>query len=513
MKKRIAWLLVAILALSMLSISAGAEEAAKWDTAKNDEIVLSVMNNYYTQGWYTMADKYMELHPETKVTIDVIANNDALSQKVITWFSSDDLTDASDVTHINFAGAAGGLNLLQSRGQVFDFSTILEEINPYTGEPVNACFDSADLASYTTEYGIYAMPFDHVGVAVIVNTDMLAENGLEVPTTMEEWIASCAALKEAGIDTPILATSEASWFIAGLADAVYRDEIGKYLILPEDGVYDEGTMSANAGYEYDPEDLGCDRNVVMSSERLVIEMKETGFDTPRAHSLWEEYFKIGQYFNDNWLDSASTEVLTSFEMREGAYLISGSWNVGVLNSDMLEMGDDGFAWITIPFPSYETKPEVWSSGTMRSLYGMGNTMGIIITGDDDHTARVVDFMMFVHNPENAAIMFETTLASSQFIQGPPAIIGVDLGEELNAKLEGFITECSLNGNVGQLAALERYTAEDKGTWRGLFDQASRGELTSDEFLAQIQPLGIRWLDYYIDQQGFDLDPATRDEAK
>ena len=506
MKKLLSLTLTLLLVLGLFS-AAFAEGDVKWDTGKQDEIVLSVMNNYYTQGWYDMAEKYMALHPETTVTIDVIANNDALLQKFTTWFASDDLSDASDITHINF----GNIALMQAKGQCFDFAAIMDDINPYTGEPVSACFDPADVAAYTTDSGIYALPFDHVGVAVIVNTDMLAEYGIEVPQSMEQWLAACETLKQAGVDTPILATPEGTWFLAVIADAAFRDQIGDLIYTPEDGGYDEATMAANATYVYDPDDLTCDRDVVLSGERIAIYQNETQFDTPRTRSAWAEYAKIAPYFNSNYMDSSSTEVLTSFELKEGAFLVSGSWNVGVLNSDMLEMGDDAFNWITIPFPSYETKPEEWSSGELRSLYAMGNTMGIIITGDEDHTARVVDFYEFCYNPENCAAIFETTLANSQFIQGPVAIIGVDLGEELNAKLEGFITECSMNGNLGNLMGREVYMSEDSGTYKGYFDQLTTGEITSDEFFEAIQPLALKKLADNIAVNNYDLDPATKDE--
>lgn len=32
---------------------------AAWDTTKNDTIVVSVINNYYTAGWKKMAEDYM----------------------------------------------------------------------------------------------------------------------------------------------------------------------------------------------------------------------------------------------------------------------------------------------------------------------------------------------------------------------------------------------------------------------------------------------------------------------
>ena len=54
MKRLVSLLVTLLLIVGMLGGAALAEEA-KWDTAKQDEIVLSVMNNYYTKGWYTMA--------------------------------------------------------------------------------------------------------------------------------------------------------------------------------------------------------------------------------------------------------------------------------------------------------------------------------------------------------------------------------------------------------------------------------------------------------------------------
>ena len=104
------------------------------------------------------------------------------------------------------------------------------------------------------------------------------------------------------------------------------EDIDNY--TPEDGGYDEATMAANATYVYDPDDLTCDRDVVLSGERIAIYQNETQFDTPRTRSAWAEYAKIAPYFNSNYMDSSSTEVLTSFELKEGAFLVSGSWNVG-----------------------------------------------------------------------------------------------------------------------------------------------------------------------------------------
>lgn len=85
MKKILALVLAMVLALSVVltgcgggtsdqssggNESGGGSQASgdvAWDTSKQDTIVASVMNNYYTAGWKQMAEDYMALHPETEV--------------------------------------------------------------------------------------------------------------------------------------------------------------------------------------------------------------------------------------------------------------------------------------------------------------------------------------------------------------------------------------------------------------------------------------------------------------
>jgi ABC-type glycerol-3-phosphate transport system substrate-binding protein len=105
---------------------------ATWDTAKKDKIVLSVINNYYTAGWKKMAQDYTALHPETEVIVDVVADNDTYLQKMTTWLTADDLTNAADIVHINFAqSAVGGYNVMVQKGLVYDMEPMLKETNPY----------------------------------------------------------------------------------------------------------------------------------------------------------------------------------------------------------------------------------------------------------------------------------------------------------------------------------------------------------------------------------------------
>ena len=76
-RKRLFALVLSVLMVLTLVPALGEEAAADavgWDTSVEDEIIVTVINGYYTAGEQKLAEEYMALHPETKVTIDVIAD-------------------------------------------------------------------------------------------------------------------------------------------------------------------------------------------------------------------------------------------------------------------------------------------------------------------------------------------------------------------------------------------------------------------------------------------------------
>ena len=499
------------------SSSTPAEETSDvaWDTNTKDTIVLSVINNYYTAGWKQMAEDYMQLHPETEVVVDVVADNDTYTQKMTTWLTSDDLTQAADIVHVNFAaGPMGGYNVMFEKDMIYDFNQMLDEVNPYNGgKTVRVAFNDGDLPLLQSSGKQYALPFDFVGVAIMYNKDLLDANGIAVPTTNEELLAACEKLKEAGVEVPIAATSEAEWYLSAVADAALRSTEETFLVQPEDGEYVAETMSANDGFKFDENDWTCDRYTVFSGERVAMYQLENKFTDATTVAIWNEFSKVAKYFTPNFLQSASTEVLSSFEMGNSGFLISGSWNVGVLNSDMQELGDDGFEWGTIAFPKYETAPEGFQS-ELRTLYVTGNVMGIIKShGDGDHLERVKDFYKFCYSAEGSQKMFEVTLNAGNFVQGPPAIIGVELSEELNMKLAGFVQEGSIKGDFGGLSGQTKYLSEDQGSYIEAVNKLLAGEITAEEFCQTLSPIALKAVQDNIDKNGYDLDPSTKDEVK
>ena len=141
-------------------------------------------------------------------------------------------------------------------------------------------------------------------------------------------------------------------------------------------------------------------------------------------------------------------------------------------------------------------------------------MGIIKTnGDGDHLERVKDFYKFCYSPENSQKMFETTLAAGNFVQGPPAIIGVELSEELNNKLAGFVQEGAVKGDFGGIVGQDKYQTADQGSYIEALNSFLKGDLTAKEFCEKLSPIAVKSVQESIDKNGYDLDPATKDEVK
>ena len=117
-----------------------------WDTSKNDEIIVTVINGYYTAGEKKLAEEYMKLHPETKVTIDVIADNDSYRTKMQTILTSEDSSNTPDIVHSNFFGdVVGGAAAALSQGYLMDMSPVLDMEHPYQDGLVRDMYDDVVL--------------------------------------------------------------------------------------------------------------------------------------------------------------------------------------------------------------------------------------------------------------------------------------------------------------------------------------------------------------------------------
>lgn len=492
---------------------------AAWDTGKEDTIILSVINNFYTAGEKKLAEEYMKLHPETKVVVDVISDNDAYLTKMVTSLSDDKKENAPDIVHGNFVGMAltnNSMDLAVDKGYLYDMTEMLDEENPYNGNAkVADVFETDDLTRVLSnsggKYRPY-LPFDKIGFAFFYNKNIFEEHNIQVPETYEEVVEVCQKLKDAGYDVPLSAGYESFRLGNTLADAIYRAKEEEFLIQPEDALWDETTMASNKDFKFDEAQSNCDQFCVLSPERMLKYGIENGVDTPENKAMWTEFQKLGQYFPKNWIAAESTQCIADFESQISPMLYQASFNAGLILSDINQLsGDMAFDWATFQINSFANPPEGFQKD-LRSYWDFGNIMSIIYKEDSDHMARVKDFYKFWYSPQGAQLCYEETLTNGNYVQGPCVIKGVTLSEELEGILAGF-EPVAPSKEWNSITGLERSNQADIPKFNDAVIRYTNKEIDVDGLLKELNPIYSNYNQDAKTAGGYDLDPATDDTPK
>lgn len=170
-----------------------------------------------------------------------------------------------------------------------------------------------------------------------------------------------------------------------------------------------------------------------------------------------------------------------------------------------------FDWGSFLLPDYENAPEGMNTAN-RSMVALGNSMSIIAKDDQDHMNRVKDFYEYWYSPAQAQTCYEETLTNGNFVQGPSAIKGVTLAENLQEKLEGFHSDYA-SRDFQWIDGQSMSTQSDKPVYYDIVNQFTSGELDVNDFLEQLAPIYENYYKDSIDRAGYDLDPTTIDTAK
>ena len=488
---------------------------AAWDTSKNDEIIVTVINGYYTAGEKKLAEEYTKLHPETKVTVDVVSDNDAYMAKMQSLFSGD-MTGTSDIVHANFlTSALGGNEVCFQKNYLRELSDVLDMQHPYQDGLVRDMYNDTILTEARNSFGglgIGALPFDKTGISFYYNKTAFEALGLEAPHTWEELLETCQTLRDNGYENPITVGQEASWILASLADAGFRYEESEFLVQPGDAIYDAETMSANDGFVFDDNNLSCDAFTVTSTERMLAARKNDIIHSNISRTSWTEFAKLAAYFPANWIGGGADNI-TEFETQVSPILLNGAWNVGLILDDINNMPESAqFDWATFNIRDFANAPEGFGT-KMRGLYVLGNVMGIVPKNDADHDARVLDFYLYWYSQAGAQMCYEETLSNGNFVQGPCMINGVVLKDELMEKLTGFVVEGAVKAYSSELCGLYQTQEADRPIHNDLINKLTAGEIGIDTFLDSLAVVQGNDTDAKIEAGGYDLDPTTADTAK
>lgn len=230
-----------------------------------------------------------------------------------------------------------------------------------------------DLQPLLEQYGVCegrttALPYSVMGASVIYNTEIFAQQGLEVPQTWTELIEVCDALKAAGI-APFYATfadawtANQGWFDYSVGGSI--DVLEFYEQLAEEG-----------------DDVGPDSEV--SFEKDFLEPVE------KMQLLAKEYTQQGA--GSRGYDAGNV----AFAKGEGAMLLQGPWAFSEIakTSPDLELG-------TFPLPMTEDPADLKVRVNMDLV--------TMIPEEAANPDGAFDFLEFLFEPERIQAYNESQL--------------------------------------------------------------------------------------------------------
>jgi raffinose/stachyose/melibiose transport system substrate-binding protein len=245
------------------------------------------------------------------VTIDMsVVSADDLNTVNQTRLTANDI----DVTTISVSGLANPVQGYMEGVEPPAWQTLIDAglLMDLSGESFVENYDAtaiADGGSFGD--GVYALPLGRVSYSgMFVNLDLLAEVGVEVPTTWDELVAACDAVKSAGNEC----------MTAGGADG-WPIFVGSYGLLgsfyPDQAALVEGLWTG-----------------------------ELSWDDEQGQELFRRY----QVYADEMLEDGVTGLahdaaIVRYAAGDVAFAPTGVWQ-----APALEGAEPGFEWTYIPFP-------------------------------------------------------------------------------------------------------------------------------------------------------------------
>ncbi|WP_373218242.1 sugar ABC transporter substrate-binding protein [Ruminococcus sp. 5_1_39BFAA] len=341
-------------------------------SAAEEEITITMVESLTsperTELLRSMADKYEELNPNTKINIISPAQESADS-KIAQMLSGGDAVDIIEIRDhtLRTYVTNGWLVNLQ------DYIDAWDEKDTLSG--------AANAAMVICDDEPYYMPFGFYERAVFIRQDIFEEAGIEYPTTWRELIDAATQLTDS-------ASSKYGFSFRGVSGCYENMNLMIYAAVGHDKI-----ISDNAGYFIDDEGT-------------------TIFTLPEAKAAVEDFKELFQ--NASPADSIAwgfSEQVQGFISGTAAILLQDSDAVPTMVSDL---EDD--QWDVIPLPAGDAGDVCLPNG-----YG-----GWGLTTNSEHPDEAADFIMFLSSAENntefaaqngTLPIHTTAFESSDYFQG------------------------------------------------------------------------------------------------
>ncbi len=187
-----------------------------------------------------IAQQYSEEHGGNwQFEVITEADRPSYLQKLQTLISGGNMPDIIDIDATPYCQE------LVDAGMLVDVKEYLNQEGLYDK------FEPTALAYQEFTNGtMYTLPLEYHVEMIWYNKEIFAENGLEVPKTMDEWLDVCEKLSEAGI-TPISVDGADRWpVIRYLAMMPFRETGNDYIISLSEGNASMGDQAGRNGIEF-----------------------------------------------------------------------------------------------------------------------------------------------------------------------------------------------------------------------------------------------------------------------
>ena len=242
----------------------------------------------------------------------------------------------------------------------------------------------AALESNKVDGANYFLPYISNAYGVYYNVDMFEENGIEIPTTMDELYAVCEKLKAAGI-TPIAFSDQETWTLGHLGDRLMG------LIYDDDGTLFQQIAAGEA----------------------------SATEHEGMRTVAEVFLKLHEYGQEDSLGVGYEQAISAFANGEAAMMLQGTWLLSLVKSANPDMNVDVF-----PLPGMTAE---------ETRVGINTDLGLAISETSENKEAALAFLAWLSATENAQMFAD--------MEGSPSLInGVNAATPEFEKMSELISE-------------------------------------------------------------------------
>lgn len=298
MKKKVISLLLTMAMLGTMGVSSvsAAETDYALKDAKFEGVELKLYANLNNNSEKYFKEKLADFEGDTGVKVELTNINTEADyiDKLSTDFASGDIPNV----FMEYGGARC-LDYMDADA-LLNLQPYLEADTQWYDNFMESCWEPAHFEDYGYE-GLYCVPYSSYQVVLYYNKDILEENNIQVPTTWDELMTACAALKENGVQP----------FDVGEKDNYRFGHLHTALSLK--------TYGPEIGAKLGSREISYDGEEMLNIYSMIKDMVDKG------------------YMGDNLLSTDANQESAYFQEGKAAFQYNGSWGATSIESSGSEL--------------------------------------------------------------------------------------------------------------------------------------------------------------------------------